>query len=687
MKHVPIWGGTCSEGDSLLPVIYDIANDQLMGQFDGVGGISKYSVAGKWKIVKEGSWYTGWTINGLPMPLTLTKQVICMGKKQKMIYETFTGTRMTVELFSHPSENLLFAQYEVKNEGAESIQFDMHVGFEVDMISYHMEKLRQRGETKQVGTSFRAVDQRYFEFQLDEDYIVHVASNEATSLALNEENRLNLHHTITVLPGETKQIVWLLSAANPGYDQARADADLAQVREYSSDVDATNAWLQDAFHSEDDELNALYGYSLNASLSSYKQLGQEFAAYFAGIDYQSPPRTYFRDGYWTVLPSLPYHPARVRGQILTLAKGIGTDGECPSAVIYNQESGKYEPFWPDHFDSPSFFVLMIHDYLAWTHDFQLLDELVNGRSIRMHMENSLDYLIRHTDSGTGSSLAKKPDNRRDWVDNVYREGDVLYNLALYCRALDGAEQVFKVIGDADDKADYYGNLHRTVVNELQKLIRENGYFNYKNSNGFVEPNMSIELSLLIVFDLLAPADATALLGRMATQLETRNNSEQQYGDWGVMTVFPFYRQVHHQVEKSMSPYRYHNGGDWPYMDGIYALAKLKSGDAEWRYPLTRWFQVSMDNGWLTPVEYYGPLYGKGSNLQGWSSMPAAAMLMGGVGLVPRLDEVKVALKVPPWGNFTMKHIHFRGRVYDIAYQDGVWTIEAEDGAREHPFVV
>jgi glycogen debranching enzyme len=199
--------------------------------------------------------------------------------------------------------------------------------------------------------------------------------------------------------------------------------------------------------------------------------------------------------------------------------------------------------------------------------------------------------------------------------------------------------------------------------------------------------MSIELSLLIVFYLLAEEDKAALLEQMTDRLETRNNTEQQYGDWGILTVFPFYRQVHHQVEKSMAPYRYHNGGDWPYWDGIYALAKLMSGDAEWRYPLTRWFQVAMDNGWLMPVEYYGPTYGKGSNLQGWSSMPAAAMLMGGVGLLPRLDAEKVHLKVPPWGNFSMKHIHLRGSVYDIAYHDGVWTIESEDGANEHPFVV
>ena len=31
-------------------------------------------------------------------------------------------------------------------------------------------------------------------------------------------------------------------------------------------------------------------------------------------------------------------------------------------------------------------------------------------------------------------------------------------------------------------------------------------------------------------------------------------------------------------------------------------------------------------GWAGPVEYYAPPFGRGSLLQGWSAMPAAAVL-------------------------------------------------------------
>jgi hypothetical protein len=93
-----------------------------------------------------------------------------------------------------------------------------------------------------------------------------------------------------------------VSAASAGYDRAAAEVDLANWKANSTAVDEASTWLKETFRSEDEELNALYSYSLNASISSYKQLGEGFTGYFAGIDYQSPPRTYFRDGYWTLTP-------------------------------------------------------------------------------------------------------------------------------------------------------------------------------------------------------------------------------------------------------------------------------------------------------------------------------------------------------------------------------------------------
>ncbi len=108
---------------------------------------------------------------------------------------------------------------------------------------------------------------------------------------------------------------------------------------------------------------------------------------------------------------------------------------------------------------------------------------------------------------------------------------------------------------------------------------------------------------------------------MERMLETKNNKEQKFEDWGVMSVWPFFKSKKHLFSKSVFPYRYHNGSDWPYLSSIYALVKKREG-MDYKYPLTRWWEYSLEKGWINPVEYYSPIYARGSLNQGWSSMAA-----------------------------------------------------------------
>ena len=108
----------------------------------------------------------------------------------------------------------------------------------------------------------------------------------------------------------------------------------------------------------------------------------------------------------------------------------------------------------------------------------------------------------------------------------------------------------------------------------------------------------------------------------AAQLESRNNSQQPYGNWGMLCAFPPYQRPADVRAKSAFAYRYHNGSDWPYLDAIYAEERLRRGLGGARYALVRWWEVSLANGWAGAVEYYSPPFGRGSLLQGWSGLPA-----------------------------------------------------------------
>ena len=55
--------------------------------------------------------------------------------------------------------------------------------------------------------------------------------------------------------------------------------------------------------------------------------------------------------------------------------------------------------------------------------------------------------------------------------------------------------------------------------------------------------------------------------------------------------------------------------------------------------LTRWWVYGLEQGWLTPVEYYSPAFPVGGMLQGWSSMPAA-ILYRKLALVKELTHEK-----------------------------------------------
>ena len=111
-----------------------------------------------------------------------------------------------------------------------------------------------------------------------------------------------------------------------------------------------------------EEEKALYLSALFCAIENYKECG-ELKGFVAGCNYLNPLRTYYRDSYWTVLPAYSYNISLVKQQVYTLARGIAEDGTCPSAVKTDLSA-----FWGAHYDSPSFFVMMVYDYVNHSGD-------------------------------------------------------------------------------------------------------------------------------------------------------------------------------------------------------------------------------------------------------------------------------------------------------------------------------
>ncbi|WP_174151689.1 GH116 family glycosyl hydrolase [Rhizobium skierniewicense] len=378
--------------------------------------------------------------------------------------------------------------------------------------------------------------------------------------------------------------------------------------------------------------------STHASLSSIRRAEDgRFLGLAAGQAYSAPTRTYYRDGYWTLQPLLFLEPQVVRDQIDLLATGIQIDGEAPSAVIltgpkqgeewerfrvnsaeYKMEHLRSTDWWSDHFDSPLFFVLTIGDYIRVTGDTAALSDHWKTVAAIFRRYQGFDQF--------GTGLVVKPRHDRDWADNVYRQGYVAYDIGLWIGALD----VIAAHGGAldaalSDEARALAQKARANLDEAM-LTPDGWYQDYGLKGEFVEDHLTLDSLTLLRFDAVSADRAQTVLENVARLLETRNNDRQPYGDWGVMCAWPPFKRTADTRAKSAFAYRYHNGADWPYLSALYAEQRLKYGVGGADYPLTRWWKTSLEKGWIGSVEYFSPPFARGSLLQGWTGMHAAAIL-------------------------------------------------------------
>jgi hypothetical protein len=419
-----------------------------------------------------------------------------------------------------------------------------------------------------------------------------------------------------------------------GLLEQAADGALADARAYA-------AWLSGCSEGEEPLLASLGAACLNAAVSCYKDFPGGFSGFLAGLYYAAPPRLYFRDGYWTAQALLSLRPDLVRRHILSLARGVHGDGSVPSAVFSPHLFSRFGlgpeariDWLSDHYDGPSFFVLLVSDYLKASGDGDILAEEISGeqprRSLAEDLALTLGYLLSLDRDGDG--LIEKPYKANDWADNVKRSAWVTYDQALYAAALrDGASilrspQAKAKVADAEKLAERCGEAFEKAVAGLDRELWDEAsghYVDYKRP-GFTEGHLAID-SLLVPYLGLCGREKRSRVLEAAKALQTRANPGQGYGDWGVMCAWPCYSRRKDLFHKSADRLRYHNGSDWPYLDGIYATVLAETGDPDWRYALSRWWEYGLERGWLTPVEFFSPAWPAGGFLQGWSGFPAAVL--------------------------------------------------------------
>jgi len=359
-----------------------------------------------------------------------------------------------------------------------------------------------------------------------------------------------------------------------------------------------------------------------------------FAGLSAGLVYANPPRTYYRDGYWTLQLLIRIAPELAAAEIELLASKIEPDGEAPSAVILDgPHAEEFErrrleelalsaihwragEWWSDHFDSPLLFVLALADYARASGDAALAQRF---------WPKLQAIMTRYLRLKGPQGLPVKPANDRDWADNVRRGGLVAYDLGLWIGALDAIAELGATIDPATGRA---AAAEAAAARRALPAALWRGAWcaDYVRADGSAEDHLALDALTLVRYGALPEPEALATLEAVRGRLESRRNAEQPWGDFGMLCVFPPFARPGELHGKSASAFRYHNGADWPWLDALYAAERLRRGLGGWRYPLTRWWEVALAQGWPAPVEYFSPPFGRGSLLQAWSSLPAAVAL-------------------------------------------------------------
>ncbi len=642
MKNEYKDGGITAYGKLWEEALYDAGNNAITAQFDGRGAISRYAVMNKYEVFSK--FYTLLTVDGVPLDYIRDKKADMVGRRQ--ITTVYTNKAdIYITQFLDNAHNCIYVQFSV--DAKEDTDFEAVMNFGINYQSYVDQLPGARltaGNLLRIAGGFlsgkkqtqeRDGEALILRGKVMGDFYIDAALSKGGKMGEADRGFFNQFSVGgKVRCGEVGVFRYVISAGTRG-DYTFCDVK-ERLRHFDEAMKEAAEYIDSLIppaHVTDLMEQTYYKSLLNCSLSNYKELGK-FKGFLAGIVYQFPARTYYRDGYWTVLSVLPVKPELVRNEIITLAHGINKKGECGTAVRYN-----FKCHWGNHYDSPSFFVIMTYDYVVHTGDKSVLSERVNGATVYELVCAVLDRFKKEVDD-TGLLVKGGKYNRRDWCDNVFRGGYVTYDEALYCRALQAASEISGALGNKDRREAFYRD-YSSVKDAINKLLwnEEKGWYNNYVDGDFTEDNLSIDTVITALFGIADDARARRMLENMEKWLETRNNKEQGMGDWGTMSVYPYYKRAWDIVQKSSLPAYYHNGGDWPYWSNIYAYAKLAYG-MDYKYPLLRWFEYNVGKGNYTPVEFYSPIHPDGSLLQAWSSTGAFVMSY------PEGDFFKKHLKQP-----------------------------------------
>lgn len=503
----------------------------------------------------------------------------------------------------------------------------------------------------------------------------------------------SLCHNLTLAPGQTKEIIYILGVTD---DPATIPATLARYRD-PQNVQAAFEVLRadwDGYLSRfqvetpDAEMNAMLNFWNPVQCRATLYWSRFVSAYETGLGRGMGTRDSAQD---TLGPihALPDHARRVLDTLWHLQFRDGHTWHQVMPLTGEGGPGHAAEFpdWPQWFcDDHLWLILAVCAYLRETSDFAYLDHRVpywDGEdaddTIWGHMMRAIQFTLTHRGPQGLPRLGFS-----DWDDTMNLDhgsgkAESVMAAQQFCRCMLDLAELCDCLGRSED-ASRFRALHREMAEIVNRVAWDGAWY----ARAYDDEGLPVGVQSEPFHKIGLNTQTWAVIGEIGEEERQRKAMESAHEKlntpYGLAVMWPPYERVDERVRGTTTylPGAKENGGIFCHANtwAIIAAAMLGWGDRAYQYyrqlmPLAR---KDADHYAVEPYVYCGnicgpahPQFGYGRNawLSGTASWMYVAATQWILGIRPTYTGLQIAPVLPGnWEGFSATRV-FRGVTYHI----------------------
>jgi hypothetical protein len=341
------------------------------------------------------------------------------------------------------------------------------------------------------------------------------------------------------------------------------------------------------------------------------------------------PQVWIRDLNTFIIVALEANPHEaLRDSVLTFFKFQGPEGDVPDGYLPinpKQKPNRIAPLAPGlqaikntvEVDQETSLVQAVYKYVTVTGDRTILDEQIDGRSVRDRLAFAMQYLLNERfDKRHGliwsATRADWGDNQPEspiaaWLDERTHRSLSTYDNAMLILAIN---DYLKLLGPDAPVALHWTKTRNELKRNTRKYLwdkKDQKYFPHVYLAGSPFP-ADFDESAIYYFGGTAVAIEAGLLTReeIANSLKQMDDDVRDAHAATIgLTMYPAYPLGYFHNKQMTAPYTYQNGGDWTWFGGRMVQDLIDEGDIadayrEIRPMIDRVVRVNGFYEWWTP---------------------------------------------------------------------------------------